>query len=382
MKMIVDKNQCSGCHACYSICPQNCIAMIFDEEGFKYPQINIESCVDCGMCQKVCPSWNEYKPFMKGKAYACINKDDIVRENSSSGGIFSLIAEYVIEKCGIVFGAGYDEELNVCHQKIVDKKELHKLRGSKYVQSDIGNTYKQVKELLEENKLVLFTGTPCQISGLKNFLQKEYDNLILQDIICHGVPSVLVWNKYLDYQKEKNGSNIRNNTGPDFRNKVVGWKNFSMYISFENGSDYYKEFTEDLYLKSFINNICLRPSCYDCHSKSVERESDITLADFWGVWDVLPEMYDDKGTSLVLVNSKKGKEIFENISELMKYKEVDFDKATSYNSAAFKSVAKNKSRDKFMRLINKEDFEVAVLKSTRIQRNINNIKRIIKNIKK
>ena len=323
-----------------------------------YPEIDSALCVDCGLCKSVCPAFNEYNGNPKGDAYACVNKDDDIRLSSSSGGIFTLLAENVLNKNGVVFGAAFDKNFDVGHICITSCDELFALRGSKYVQSTVGDAFSKVKKILDEGRPVLFTGTPCQISGLKTYLRKDYDNLITQDIICHGSPSPKIWQKYLEYCK-KGTCEV---DSVFFRDKAKGWNNFSMLIKFSDGSERTNVFSEDLYIKAFLSNLSLRPSCYNCKSKSVERESDITLADFWGVKSVAPEIYDDKGTSLVLVNSPKGKSIFEEIKNDIKYTEVDFDRAVKYNSAVNVSVTMPKNRNKFFENADKTDFSKLVKK--------------------
>ena len=333
---LADKEVCSGCHACFNACPKHCITMTYDEDGFLQPNIDTSICIECGKCKAVCPVLKDYNGNPKGKAFACINNNDNIRIQSSSGGVFTLIAEYVLDNGGVVFGAAFDDELNVKHIEVSTKKELNLLRGSKYLQSEIGDSFIRVKEYLENGKLVLFTGTPCQISGLKAYLNKAYDNLIMQDLICHGVPSPKVWQIYLRYQSKKHKSQVDRESIPVFRKKDEGWQRYSVSLSFINGAEYCSTFDRDLFMNAFLSNICLRLSCYNCHSKSLNRESDITLADFWGVDNVIPELFDDIGTSLVLVNSKKGMKIFEYISQYMKCRETDIDVAVSYNLAAKK----------------------------------------------
>lgn len=203
MVILNDISKCSGCHACYNICPMHCITMQADNEGFLYPIIDSNLCIECGRCKNKCPINNIYNGNTIGKAYSCYSKNDLIRENSSSGGLFTLIAEYIISRGGIVFGVAFDEKLNVHHISVDNKEDLAKLRGSKYIQSSIGNAFKEVKDNLDKNRIVLFSGTPCQISGIKAYLGKEYDNLFLQDIICHGVPSPKVWQEYLSYISKK-----------------------------------------------------------------------------------------------------------------------------------------------------------------------------------
>ena len=376
------KYLCSGCHACYNVCPVNSIKMEPDDDGFLYPNIDEETCINCGKCKLVCPVLKEYVGNDKGQAFACINKDENIRLQSSSGGVFSLIAEYVLSQNGVVFGAAFDDDFGVHHVEILSENELRRLRGSKYLQSTIGDTFKKSEKYLKQGKKVLFSGTPCQISGLKSYLGKDYDNLVLLDIICHGVPSPFVWKVYINFCRAHSNSNIREIY---FRDKTYGWKNFSLKKIFADGVQSIQTLNNDKFMVSFLKNLCLRPSCYNCHSKSLERESDITLADFWGVDNILPEMNDDKGTSLVFVNSPKGREVFDRISENMIYKEVDIMEAVKYNSSAYKSVDYPKNRDKFMKLVKRMDFDKALYKSTKvsiIKKIINKVKMIIKKFSK
>ena len=366
--------------ACFNACPKNCITMKDNSEGFWYPKIDSELCIDCGLCEKVCPVLTEYKGNPKGKAYAAINNDEDIRLKSSSGGVFTLLAETIINKGGIVFGAAFDEDFKVRHVLVESVSDLEKLRGSKYVQSQIGDTYRLAKTMLENGRMVLFSGTPCQISGLKSYLRKPYENLIMQDIVCHGVPSPNVWGRYVSLREEKA---LAKTSKVTFRNKEQGWKNYLVSFDFKNSAKYSQTVGRDSYMKAFLSELCLRPSCYDCHSKSLERESDITLADFWGVENVAPSMFDNKGTSLILVNSAKGEKLFDAIKDGIKYKEVDINEAVKFNSAAYKTVAKPKNRDEFMEEIMENDFEKTVEKHTKVgcvAKNLRRAKRIIKKI--
>lgn len=383
MKEIISKSKCTGCHACYSICPKQCISMQADENGFLYPKIDKEKCIECGLCEKACPLLNEKKQNDGGSAYACINTNDRARMKSSSGGVFSLLAENIIENGGSVLGAAFDENLDVSHIEIRKKEELDLLRGSKYVQSRIGESYKKVKEYLESGRLVLFSGTPCQIGGLKNYLNKDYENLLTVDIICHGVPSPSVWQKYLGYLKKVCGSAADCKSLPTFRDKSEGWKRYAVYIILRNGNCISEYHNDNLFMKSFLKNYSLRDSCYNCYYKTVERESDITLADFWGVEVVAPDMFDDKGTSLVFVNSDKGNKIFERIADKMIYRSVDVSEAVKYNSAAYMSVPKPKHREEFLKKLTSENFGKVVNKHCKpkfSQRLVSKGKRIIKGV--
>lgn len=348
MIKLKDKSKCSGCHSCYNICPKQCIKMKEDQEGFWYPKVDVEQCIDCGLCEKKCPILNDKKIDNQPQAYACYNKDESIRKESSSGGIFTLLASLVIEKGGIVYGASFNNENMVEHIEIDNVDDLNKLRGSKYVQSKIGNTYSRIKDYLNQGRLIYFSGTPCQIDGLLAFLNKRYDNLVLQDIVCHGVPSPKVWKKYLEQ------FNIEEDAKISFRDKSTGWDSYSFTI------DQKEKFTQlsnqNEYMKVFLKNLCLRPSCYDCHSKSLHRNSDITLADFWGIKNICPELYDNKGTSLVFINSKKGKELFENIKKNIEYKEVNIEEASKYNPSSYKSVPAPDKRNKYMENIFDNNF--------------------------
>ena len=358
-KRIIKKNKCTGCYACFNICPHNCISMENDEEGFWYPKVDYGICAYCGSCVHVCPIINRDVVKNIPKAYACINKDDNIRLRSSSGGLFSIIAEKILDDDGIVFGVGLNEKFKVMHNYIENKKEIERFRGSKYVQSKIGNTFRQVQNFLKQGRRVLFTGTPCQVAGLKSFLGKEHKNLICIDNICHGVPSPKVWNEYIIFRKNMVGWPVRKIA---FRQKNDGWKRYSISITYMNDMEYRQTHDKDLYMKAFLKNICLRPSCYDCQFKGLNRQSDITLADFWGIQHLLPEMDDDKGTSLIFINSDKGYAMFEKIKTNLFYKEVDINQVIQYNPSSIKSVAFNPKREGFFKELGKLDFNKLVNK--------------------
>ena len=342
---MVKKNECCGCSACFNICPKTCISMSADAEGFLYPVIDKSMCIDCGLCSKVCPAENSLVSDGTRKVYACKNKDTMIQQKSSSGGVFSLLAEYIINSGGVVFGAAFDDDFHVVHSYVDSINDLYKFRGSKYVQSQIGNTYNDVKRFLKEDRLVLFSGTSCQIAGLKHFLRKDYTNLLCIDVICHGVPSPMVWEKYLSEQKRKYGDNIHS---INFRDKTHGWTEFSMHINFDN-RDYCRKLTDDEYLRGFIHNIFLRPSCYSCKYKSFKCGSDLSIADFWGIKYVIPDFYDNKGVSMVFINSVFGENIFNDITESLIYKEVALQQAIKCNKAVEESPRYNKRRRKFYR---------------------------------
>lgn len=379
---IQDKSKCCGCYACYSICPTNAIKMERDEKGFEYPVVIKEKCINCGLCEKACPilknninDKNNNFPI----AYACKNKNEEIRLKSSSGGIFTLIAKSIIDLGGIVFGAGFDEKYNVVHSYITNESEISRFRGSKYVQSTIGNMYKKAKEFLDEGKYVLFTGTPCQIEGLKTYLKKEYDKLYTQDIICHGVPSPKVWNKYINEMNRKYDGNIKE---INFRKKdIKGWNLYQLSMKYDN-DEYLQIHKNDPYMQAFLRDAILRESCYNCKFKKKNRISDITLADFWGIKNIKPELDDDKGTSLVIINSQKGQELMDKIKKLIEVEKVNFEEAIKYNPSMLNSVQMPSGRDKFFENLDK-DIEISELVSqyatlpNRIQRILRKIKKLI-----
>ena len=355
---IKNKVDCCGCHACMNICPKKAIIMKEDDKGFKYPVIDKKKCINCGLCNKVCPILNDNPCEKQIEVWAMYNKNITERLESSSGGIFILLAKEILKKDGVVFGAMFDEKFNVYHSYILGEDELYKLQGSKYVQSNIEDSYKKAKEFLDAGKYVLFTGTSCQIEGLNHYLNKEYSRLYTQDIICHGVPSPKVWKKYLEYLKQQKEEEI---SSISFRNKDNGWKAFQMKVLFGKNT-YCMNHSDDLFMKSFLWNVCLRDSCYNCKFKKKYRNSDITLGDFWGINFALPELNDDKGISMVILNSVKGKEMFDNIKANCVYEKTKEEYIFKYNSAYLKSVEKSINREEFFGDLDNIEFDKLVNK--------------------
>lgn len=293
------------------------------------------------------------------KVYACYNKDKDVRLSSSSGAVFSSLAEDVLNKSGIVYGVAMSED---CYSAefigVTDSEGLTKLRGSKYLQAKVGNTFKSVKKELQAGKLVLFTGTGCQVNGLKTFLGKDYDNLICMDVICHGAPSPALWREYARDQEKKMGGKLK---GINFRCKDDSWVDFGMKevlstIPEDSVKKFYISKDKDPYMQMFLRDYCLRPSCYECMVKK-EKMSDLTVADFWGIKDVAPEMNNGLGTSLVLIRTKKGQEIFNYISCEMKLKEVTYEAGVKGNPAEYKSCVRPSQRDTFFDDMHTMSFE-------------------------
>ena len=375
---IENKKECCGCEACVQKCPKNCISLKEDEEGFLYPHVDTGICIGCRFCEKVCPVLNQGEKRQPIATFAAKSVDESIRMTSSSGGIFSLAAEQIISKGGVVFGASFDENWRLIHSSADNLNDYKKYRGSKYVQSHIGDTYSEAEKVLKKGRIVLFTGTPCQIAGLRRYLGKEYDNLFTMDFICHGVPSPGVFRRYLEEELEKIAHNGEKNSvllrpihfsskgdallsqgeaieGIRFRDKRKGWKKFSFALDLAEDMSDGKKNTVSLsytldknpFLRGFLHDIYLRPSCYDCSAKCHKSGSDITLADFWGVGKIMPGIDDDKGISAVMLNTLKGKSLFDNLP--LKKWGVNYSDIIRYNSAVNKSCHLPKERDIFFK---------------------------------
>ena len=362
MIQISNKSKCCGCTACVSICPKQCITMREDEEGFLYPMVDSSLCIDCNLCKKICPELHSKERREPLNVYAAKHKNEQVRLASSSGGIFTLLAERIIDENGVVFGARFNSNWNVIHDYTETKKGLTAFRGSKYVQSYMGNCYQKVKFFLQQGRKVMFTGTPCQIAGLKNYLRKDYDNLLTVDVVCHGVPSPKVWRIYLNEIARKGGKNSvlfhpisekQEIKSINFRSKSTGWKKYSFALTLSGATaDEEKNtvllssiFTENPYMNAFLSNLNLRPSCYACPTKSGKSGSDITIADFWGIEEVLPEFDDDKGISLILPYTEKGIYWLKDLN--CEFTKVDYQTAQKNNPSISTSVTKSINRNFF-----------------------------------
>ena len=339
-----NKKMCNGCGTCSLVCPKKCIKMVKDDEGFLYPVINKNECIKCGKCRNVCSNFNN-KIVDNEKAYGVLSNTSEHLELRSSGGVFILLAKYVINNGGIVFGVTYNNNLEVQHDYTENLDDVFKFSGSKYARSNLKNSYEKVKSFLQEDRYVLFTGTPCQISGLKKYLGKEYDKLILCDVICRANPSPKVFDMYLKNLEILNGKKIKKIF---FRGKETGWRDANTIIEFEDG----KKIIDRVFVTAFGQDLMNRPSCSKCVFVSKRRISDITIGDLWGIDELWPEIDFEHGVSLVIVNSTKGKRIFNEIKPNMKYKEVDYDKACSFNY--FKRLPIYINRKKFFKLIKTE----------------------------
>lgn len=370
MILISDKKECCGCTACMQSCPKHCIFLEKDTEGFLYPKVDTDTCVNCGLCEKVCPVLHPVSSTKAPLVYAGINNDTNIRLQSSSGGIFTLIAEQILQKNGVVFGACFDEQWNVVHRYTETKEELSRFRGSKYVQSYIGNSFLQAKRFLDEGREVLFSGTPCQIAGLKNFLRKSYQNLLTVDVVCHGVPSPKVWQKYL-HESVCKAYHIRRSSSLsladkimkiNFRSKEKGWKTYHVRIEYQNGIEDSMPAAKNTYIQSFLSDLSLRPSCYACSTKLHHVQSDITLADFWGVERLHPEIDDDKGCGLILAHNDYVLSLLKSLN--CQLQEQKLDEVIAYNPSIIQSVKEPVNRNFFYMILDKTNFASSYKVST------------------
>lgn len=310
-------NNCTGCMACYNKCPNNAISIKYNETGFYTPHIDTTKCTNCGLCASVCPQTREVKKHEPPSSCYAVMCDDTLRKNSASGGLFAMIAQEYLKKGGYVCGAAFSEDYrHVNHTIINDEQDLIRLQNSKYVQSNIGNIFSEIKELLEDNKQVLFSGTPCQVAGLNSYLEKNYDNLLTMDIVCHSVPSPFVWEKFVD--EIANGRDILK---VSFRNKKYTW-HASQALEFELKNGFFTtKIKDELFFRGFMERLIINDTCCNCKYTNLQRPADITIGDFWGIDKIDTDMDDKKGTSLLIINTSKGLDTFEMYKKLfLKYK--------------------------------------------------------------
>ena len=368
---IKDKKDCCGCSACAQKCPKACITMVEDHEGFLYPQVDAALCIDCGWCEKVCPLLNLPEKIQPQEVLAVKNRNEEERMASSSGGVFIALAKKALEKGGVVFGAVFDGNWEVKHTYAETIEGVRKMMGSKYVQSRIGDSYRDAERFLKEGREVLFTGTPCQITGLHKFLRKDYPNLLPVDFLCHGVPSPGVWRKYLDEtfihpaRRAAAGKNtvlssslksVPVITGIEFRDKKMhGWKKYSFVVrGSASKADKNSVLLSDIhnvnpYMRGFLSDIYLRPSCYQCKCKNGVSHSDLTIADFWGL--KMSDVDDDKGIGMVLIHTEKGREIFETLD--MEVSHSTLETAKRFNGGFNENVTPHPKRRIFYKKLSK-----------------------------
>lgn len=341
MITISDKSLCCGCTACVNACPSQCIVMRRDREGFDYPVANQDRCVGCGLCERVCPVLNPHEASEPLSAYAARTEEYL--RGSSSGGVFPSLAGNVLAEGGVVYGAVVNEDMTVGHYDAEDMASVERMRGSKYVQSDLYGTFEEIKYYLSERRKVLFTGTPCQVAGLNAFLGREYESLLTAECACHGVPSPGLWEKYVDAFGRKNGFKV---SDVDFRDKSGGWRRYSLSYKGE-GQEIKVGRDNDPYMLLFLQDMSLRPSCYVCPSRNGRSGADITMADLWNVKEAAPEMDDDRGVSLVLANTEKGRVALEGSG--LGLKVVDRDRAVMDNGGFAEKVVVPERRGEFFK---------------------------------
>lgn len=395
MLSIVEKSKCCGCSACVQRCPKQCISLREDSEGFLYPEVDTSHCVNCGLCEQVCPELHADAERQPLQTFAAINPDAGVRLASSSGGVFTALAELVIDAGGVVFGAAFDAHWEVRHRYAETREELAAFRGSKYVQSVIGDTFLQAERFLKSGRQVLFSGTPCQIAGLRRFLRRDYDHLLCVDFVCHGVPSPGVFRAYLAEEMTKIAhkgekkyrfafSTIPSIPKADalaarlgcriddirFRDKTNGWKRYRFALSLSKASAAGEKipfcaltdderstssyFTENAFMQAFLRDLILRPSCYACPAKCFRSGSDLTLGDYWGVEQEAPHLDDDGGTSLVFANSGRGQQFLSSLPFLLHPQ--PFGRVHAHNPSITVSVSRPINRKFFFMMLSRSGF--------------------------
>ncbi len=347
MSWFIDLDDCCGCGACEQSCPTNCIVMSANQEGFFVPKRNIDNCIDCGLCKAVCPVLNKWMPNTKDReCYSCRTIDNGILEKSSSGGVFTHLAGEVIGHGGIVYGATFDDKWDVKISAVEDRASIDFLRGSKYVNASVEHTYQEVLHHIQQGRLVLYSGTPCQIAGLNHFLHGEKnDNLITVDIMCHGVPSPKVWRKYLmEIVKENKIKCV------SFRDKEYGWNRYALKIEVEDGIILHEPNTQNTYMRGFIGNLYNRYSCSRCPARGFNSGSDLTIGDYWEIENQDCE-FDNKGMSLVVINTTKGTSFFDSVRDKFLLQRIDFQDIlkSRYHSTLLVSAPIHPNRQYFFR---------------------------------
>lgn len=382
MIQVQDKSKCCGCCACVDVCAHQAITLKTDIEGFWYPEVDKNKCVECGLCEKVCPELHiddlKKNDFEKpAHTIAAVNKNMSVRWDSTSGGAFSALADAMYEQGGYVSGAVYNEDFSVSNYISDNPDDLKRLRSSKYLQSNAEGLYKQIRDLLRNGEKVLACGTPCQMAALRSFLRKDYDNLIIVDFICRGVNSPKVYRKYLDSLERQYGGKV---VYVKAKNKELGWRNLTRKVVFDNGKAYYGVRMDDDFRRGYHTNVFCRPSCYHCQYKGFPRMADITIADYWGIERVDKNLDNNIGTSMILLNSKKGIEYFEKVKDRLEWEETRFESILPGNIALRKPIEPAKiDRKTFFEDLDKGTFDDVVKKYFPKNNNSLSLKRRIKN---
>lgn len=383
MKILEHKEDCCGCSACYNSCPVSAIEMKYNQEGFWYPIINDELCIHCNKCRRACPVLKPIKKNRDKKVYLAYAKSYAERMTSSSGGVFAVLANAVLVSGGIVCGACFNPDMEVEHIIISNQENLNKLKGTKYVQSDINNVFQQIEVALKKDKKVLFSGTPCQVAGLKTFLGQDYTKLICVDLICHGVPSPKVWKDYMaNISPDKKISYV------NFREKNTESKTTQIVYYMNDNTSVTEEKNESLYMKGFIQNLYVRPSCFQCKFKGNNRLSDITIGDFWSAQEFHADIADEYGNSVLIARTERGQELLEQSKLELVIKKATIKEAATWNECLLESTKYNEKRQDFYRRWRSEPLQSILKDLTKTQVNmdlkeeklISKFKRMIKNI--
>ena len=357
------KENCCGCTACVSVCPKNAIEMISDEEGFKYPKVDKTKCINCNLCEKVCPYKNKEKYYYyETKGFLIQNKNYDVLNNSTSGGFFDSISKYIVKNKGFVCGATFEDNFVVRHEIYSNMENINKFRESKYVQSDMNNCFIKIKKLLESGNVVCFSGTPCQVVGLKRYLRKEYDNLFTVDFCCRSVPSPILLEEYKKYQESKYKSKI---VDFHFRKKTYGYHHGTLRINFANGKEYNGSNRVDLYNKTFHSDKCSRLSCYNCIAKGIQRESDFTIFDSWNPSLLNEHIKDnDLGYTTLFIQSEKGMKLFdEHLKKDFDVYKIDVKNASKLTGGMLENSIKfSDERNNFYKDLIKDGYKKHVMK--------------------
>lgn len=337
-------DDCVLCGNCFDKCPKQCITFSKKYCSFSYPEIDMDKCIKCNLCERVCPAIQEQERKVPDQYFGVKNRDEKILKLSSSGGVFFAIAKKIIKNGGVVVGATFDENIRVTHQMVDRVEDLKKLCGSKYVQSDIKNVFADMKKALLQQKKILFVGCPCQTASVKAYFASDIKNIYLMDFICHGIVSAEIFEEYKRYLEKKYRSPIKSF---EFRNKKDGWLFSGPSVEFENGKRYSSPLSKDLYMQGYFSNLNLKESCYKCKFKNYKSESDITVGDFWGVEKIYPEFYEYYGNSIVIINTEKGSRIFEDCSDEFVIKEIDEEDILKYNGGLKKPFAMSEERAEY-----------------------------------
>ncbi len=358
---IIPVEDCTGCSACLNSCPVGCIVMSPDEHGFRYPHVDRSTCINCGKCERVCPVLNNKPSNPDNIFYGCKHVDDEVRRHSSSGGFFYELAKSVISSGGVVFGAAFSSDFHkVVHIQATTLEELEPIRVSKYVQSEVDSSFPLVKAALRQGKTVLFSGTPCQIAGIKSYVGEVPDNLILAEVVCHGVPSPKVWDVYLSDLEKDHGSKV---SFVSFRDKSRSWRKSDFLVLFEDGTEFRQPNSENPYMTAFLKNLSLRSSCTRCRFKSFASGADITMGDFWGSTELGNSFNDDIGISVIALNTEKGHSFFDLIKPgFTGVIEVDEKTAFTFNESFCLSANGNEDSESFFGFLSDYTFAELVSK--------------------